>query len=111
MAIFEYGLTHFGERIAVAYSHLIETAINDLADDPKRIGTRPVGHHPHGIFAYPLEFSKKRAGARIRKPAHSVFFFTVEDEILVIASLSRPSRENYIQALDIPTMRDEIEGD
>lgn len=99
------GVEQFGQKVADDYDLLILQAITDLAEDPKRHGTRPVDQYADGLFAYPLEFSNKRK--KIRKPSHAVFYFTVQDDTLVIAAVTRPGRERFLSQLDIDQMRRE----
>ena len=112
--LYNRGKADFGDQIAIDYDTLIKQSIKDLAANPDRIGTRVVRKGPNkktpDLRAYPLSFSNKAAGKKIKNPAHSVFYFTVRNDTLIISAVTRPVRHRYIGKLDVKEMIAEIEA-
>ena len=95
-----YGRENHTPATRIAYAKLIEQALNDLADDPKRIGSDFIRHPSDKLRQYPLGLSKKRAGVKIKNPPDAIIYFTVKDEILVVSAITNPVRERHISQLD-----------
>lgn len=93
--IWQYGYKHFGARIADDYDNLIKQALSDLAENPFRIGSKRLPDRDDELYSYPLEFSKNRAEGHIKNPSHAVFYFTVENNTVVIASIATPYMEPH----------------
>ena len=93
------GLDKYDLTIANDYDALIEHALEDLLEDPYRHGTRKVKGHD-GIYSYHLSNSKARVEGNIQKPAHAVFYFTIENKYVAITSIARQSREHHIKSLN-----------
>ena len=110
--IWKHGVKKWGLQTAIDYDQLISRAVEELAIDPDRPGTRIVRKHADknmpSLHAYPLEFANKRSGKKIGKPAHSVFYFTINDNRLVISSITRPERQRYINGLDVKKMLEDV---
>ena len=101
------GYRQFGLQIADDYEELILQALEDLRSDPLRPGTRST-REPEGLYCYPLEFAGKRAGSRISKPAHAVFYVLLRENVIGIAAVTRQSRQDYIKNLQLEAIRAEI---
>jgi toxin ParE1/3/4 len=67
----------FGPQTATRYAKLIETAIEDIAADPERVGSVARVELAPDYRTYHLFHSRKRAGTRgkrIRKPRHLLLY-------------------------------------
>ncbi len=98
--IFYTGLRNWGTKIAQDYDQLINQALKDLGENPYRIGTQKVSGRFDELYVYDLVYSKKNIEVNIKKPAHSVFYFIVENNAVLVASISRRKREKYISKID-----------
>jgi len=78
----EWSEDHFGEAAADRYAELIQQALRDLIDEPKRPGAkaRPdLGLH---AYIYHLLFSRDRvSGERVKTPRHFVVYRHVGDTV------------------------------
>lgn len=101
------GAKEWGVSLAKDYNILIKQAIKDIRKNPHPLTARKIGKD---LYAYPIQFSKKNAGVDIKKPPHSILYYTLKDKKLIIASVTRESRELHISSLDkseaVKEMRD-----
>jgi toxin ParE1/3/4 len=89
----------FGAQARNRYRRLIDTALNDLAKDPTRVGVRSIEDVRRGYFIYHLSFSKRpSAKALVRRPRHLIAFFRDERGNVVVARLFH-ERQLLIQHL------------
>ncbi|MDO8774037.1 MAG: type II toxin-antitoxin system RelE/ParE family toxin [Burkholderiaceae bacterium] len=74
--ILEWTTGAFGAAGRQRYAALIQTALLDLAADPKRLGTRPRDDIGTAICTYHLAASRKRttASTQVAKPRHLIIF-------------------------------------
>lgn len=94
--IWHNGLNEFGIRVADDYELLIQQSLQDLMEDPRRTGTKPVRGHKEDILSYPIIHSKPRAKGHIKHPRHAVYYYLIGKHIVAIASISRQEREQHI---------------
>jgi toxin ParE1/3/4 len=65
------------------YQALIEQAINDLADNPGRLGVQIID----GLIHYPLRHSRHRVlTGRVKRPRHILVCRIVDDVLVVLAA-------------------------
>ena len=89
---FEWGVTEFGAEAAVRYADLIDQAIRDVGDDPKRPGSRAVEGR-EGVRVYSLHFSRKRVGGRrVLNPRH-VVVYRIRGTVVEVLRILHDSRE------------------
>jgi toxin ParE1/3/4 len=80
--IIEDSAERFGLDASLRYETLIIRAIEDLVEDPQRIGARPVGARIH----YHLRHSRNRvADERVRDPRHLLVAKIVGARLVVLA--------------------------
>ena len=89
--IWDYSVEKWGIEGALEYEELINRAILDLRHDPDRAGTKTLKQSENkeipALKAYAIKLSKKRAGSKIGKPKHSVLYFTIQNETLVVGGV------------------------
>lgn len=107
--IWAYGFEHFGRQVADDYDVLIQQALADLMEDPRRAGTAPMQGSEDGMHAYPLRHSKQRARGKIRTPRHSVIYFILDADVVAVASISRDIRERHLSSLSREAIEDELD--
>jgi plasmid stabilization system protein ParE len=65
----------FGAATRVRYKALLDRAMRDLAEDPARLGVRPIPDVRTGYFVYHLRWSKARiTGPAVGRPRHLLVF-------------------------------------
>jgi plasmid stabilization system protein ParE len=106
--IWEYGYDKFGKQVADDYEALIYQALSDLQKDPYQEGTKLVRGVAEKIYSYHLHYSNKSAGKNIKSPRHAIFYFTIDEQVIAIASISREIRERHITSLRRDTVVREL---
>jgi len=82
-----YAHSHFGHRVSVRYTYLIDQAFIDLATDPLRAGSFSRFDLSSGVYFYHLKHSKRNVPlsmGRIRTPRHFVVYQTPDSNILLV---------------------------
>jgi len=64
---------------ADSYTHLIEQALNDIEENPERLGTKPRPKLGDFIRSYAISLSKDRSSPKIKSPRH-IIIYTLEHE-------------------------------
>jgi toxin ParE1/3/4 len=85
--IFREGLSRFGRESALLYAALISRAVQDVAQNPHRLGVRTREELAEGCKTYHLFWSRKDAainGKFVRKPRHLLVFRLEDDKALHI---------------------------
>jgi toxin ParE1/3/4 len=85
--ILAWSEARFGREVRLRYERLIDTAIDDLADEPERLGSRARPDVRAGIRTYHLIFSRERGrgpGGIIRRPRHFLVYRLRGDTMLEI---------------------------
>ena len=77
------------------YEELIGQAIADLADNPKRNGTKPRPDLLPGLWLYHLDSSRHHVAedAKVKSPRHFVIFRNLQPGILEIVRILHDSRD------------------
>jgi plasmid stabilization system protein ParE len=93
--ILSYSLLEFGRVHQENYRLLLAVAMEDLAADSGRMGTKRASRSP-GIRAFELRYSRNRLprSQRVRDPWHKIVYWPLTDgivEILVVVASSYPS--------------------
>lgn len=86
-AILAWSQERFGPEVRLRYERLIDTAIDDVADDPDRLGSRVRPELRAGIRTYHLISSRERGrgpGGIIRTPRHLLVYRLIGDTQLEI---------------------------
>ena len=82
--ILAWSVEHFGGAARDRYQALLAAAINDLADDPFRPGSRPRPDIGPGTRIWHLRANRDRTGLpRVNTPRHMVVY-RVDDGIVII---------------------------
>ena len=78
----------FGEPARTRYRRLIDRALNDLARDPARVGTRSIDDIRAEYFIYPLRTSNSVAGTvSVARPRHLIAFYIDTNGDVIVARL------------------------
>jgi plasmid stabilization system protein ParE len=86
--ILHRGNAEFGVDAGARYKALLEQALQDLGEDPRRVGVRPIPDVRPGYFIYHVKFSKPRAtGRSVGRPRHLVVFSVDPSEAVVVAAV------------------------
>jgi toxin ParE1/3/4 len=76
-ALLDWSETHFGRAGRLRYETLVIAALDDLADDPRRAGSKERLDLGAGVRCYHLLFSRKRqrgAAGKVRSPRHLILY-------------------------------------
>jgi toxin ParE1/3/4 len=89
--------TQFGPEAQRRYRLLLEQAIADLADNPRRPGVTRPGGIPEGVWLYHIRHALARAPAnqRVARPRHVFVFRQRSDELELLRVLH--------DAMDLPS--------
>jgi plasmid stabilization system protein ParE len=78
----------FGPGAGTRYKALLDQALQDLREDPCRLGVRPVPDIRPGYFVYHVKFSKPRVtGRTVGRPRHLVIFSVDSSEAVLVAAV------------------------
>jgi len=96
VAILAWTHENFGPRQTQRYATLIQTAIEELARDPKRAGSEQRAELATGCRTYHLFHARKNVGARgnrVRNPRHFLLYRSPETGVIEIARVLHDSME------------------
>jgi len=85
----------FGELAQIRYAALIQTAIDDVAANPNRVGSRARPELGRGMRSWHLRLSRERARTPtgiVKDPRHFLLYY-VKDDVLYIARVLHDSRD------------------
>lgn len=77
----------FGPSAEARYKLLLDQALQDLAEDPNRVGVKPIPDVRPGYFPYHIKFSKLNVtGRAVGRPRH-MFVFSNDgaQSVLIVA--------------------------
>lgn len=78
----------FGPGAGSRYKVLLDQALQDLGEDPRRVGVRPVPDVRPGYFVYHVKFSKPRVtGGTVGRPRHLVVFSVDASDAVLVAAV------------------------
>lgn len=75
----------FGQLAGQRYRRLIDQAIQDLEENPSRVGVQAIDEIRDGYMAYHLKWSRNAAGSRVKQPRHLLAFYFDTPETILIA--------------------------
>lgn len=76
----------FGTQARTRYRQLLDRALQDIGDDPTRIGVRAIDDVRAGYSTYHLKYStKNEAVSRVRNPRHLLAFYIDDRGDVIIA--------------------------
>lgn len=99
--ILKYSLENHGQKTADAYQNLIEAAFKQLQSDPYRPSSQIRHEIGDNIRSYHISLAKISAQSQIKSPRHVIFYFTVEDNALVISRILHDRQEPTRSMADI----------
>lgn len=101
-ALLAYSLQNFGAAGMQRYVALLDVAVQDICQQPKRLGVTSYGVGVNAFFAYHLKHSnrKLRALEKIGKPRHLIFF-RVQGNTLMVSRVLHDAMD-FIAHLDHP---------
>ena len=78
----------FGASAGARYKVLLDQALKDLGEDPRRVGVRPIPDVRPGYFVYHVKLSKPRVTTRtVRSPRHLVVFSVDSSDTVLVAAV------------------------
>lgn len=97
--ILDWSVAQFGDSARERYEILIETALQDLAADPERRGSRQApGEMGRESRLYHLKWSRRRSlerGGGVRSPSHVIAYRELAADVLFVQRILH-------EAMDIP---------
>ena len=79
----------FGPGAGARYKVLLDQALQDLGEDPCRVGVRPVPEVRPGYFIYHVKFSKPGVmGRTVGRPRHLVVFSVDSNGTVLVAAVA-----------------------
>jgi plasmid stabilization system protein ParE len=86
--ILQRSKAELGPGAGARYKVLLDQALQDLGEDPYRVGVHPVPDVRPGYFVYHVKFSKPRVTGRpVGRPRHLVVFSVDSSEALLVAAV------------------------
>jgi len=79
---------NFGNQGRDRYRRLIDQAMQDLGDDPARVGVQSIDEIREGYFLYHLKWSRKvSAGSPVRQARHLIVFCIDDSDDIIVARI------------------------
>ena len=76
----------FGKAARERYRHLLDKTLQDLGQDPARVGVRAIDGVRKGYFTYHLKFSASSASKTwVRRPRHLIAFYLDASGDVIVA--------------------------
>jgi toxin ParE1/3/4 len=92
--IFVWTLLTFGDGALTRYERLIEQALEDLAANPLRAGSRERPEAGPGVRVYHLSSSRQRvASNRVKRPRHYIVFRVMPGSYIEVIRILHDERE------------------
>jgi plasmid stabilization system protein ParE len=86
--ILQRSKAEFGAGVGVRSKVLLNQALQNLEEDPRRVGVRPVPDVRPGYFVYHVRFSKPRVtGPTVGRPRHLVVFSVDASDAVLVAAV------------------------
>lgn len=98
--ILQRSKAEFGAGAGARYKVLLDQALQDLGEDPRRVGVRPVPDVRPGYFVDHVKFSKPRVmGRTVGRPRHLVVFSVDASDAVLVAAVvhEREMLERYLE--------------
>jgi toxin ParE1/3/4 len=83
----------FGPTVRARYRALLQQAIQDVADDPRRAGVKAIAGRA-GAWAYHTRHARPRTSKRVGRPRHVIVFRIAGDRVIILRILH--------DAMDLP---------
>lgn len=103
--ILKYSKKMHGDVTARAYDALIKNAFRHLQEEPYRAGSKDRKEIAEGIRSYRIELAKIAASPKIKKPRHLIFYFTPDQDRLVVSRILHDAQD-YTRTMS--EMRDHV---
>jgi plasmid stabilization system protein ParE len=98
--ILQRSKAEFGAGASARYKVLLAQALQDLGEDPRRVGVKAVPDVRPGYFVYHVKFSKPRVtGRTVGHPRHLVVFSVDYYDAVLVAAVAH-EREMLERHLD-----------
>lgn len=69
---------------AVRYTSLIQSALDDIEEDPERPTSRSHPEYGTLVRSYHIEYSKRRSGTRVSNPRHLILYTLKYDGLILV---------------------------
>jgi toxin ParE1/3/4 len=95
--VLDWSVKNFGVRAARRYKDLLQQALKDIGDDPRRAGFQQRDELAPGILVYHLRLSRDRTKSSlglVHNPRHFLIYRCREDRLMVdVARILHDARE------------------
>lgn len=91
-AIRRYTQKNYGEQGKLKYDLLIKQSLDDLGNDPYRIGSRERSDIDEGMRSYHTRHCRDRSGSGVKSPKHMVIYYLPNEDDLVVSRILHESR-------------------
>ena len=86
--ILQRSKAEFGAGASARYKVLLDQALQDLGEEPRRVGVKAVPDVRTGYFVYRVKFSKPRVtGQTVGHPRHLVVFSVDSSDAVLVAAV------------------------
>ncbi len=100
-AILKYSFQTHGEKTALDYNKLINDTFELLEIDPFRPGSKDQSDIADNVRSFHINLAKETVKSPIKNPRHILFYFTVEEDRLVISRALHDARDHTRSMEDI----------
>ncbi|WP_296180317.1 type II toxin-antitoxin system RelE/ParE family toxin [Pseudomonas sp. UBA1879] len=94
--ILRHSQVQFGTEARLRYQTLLQTAMEDVARTPSRIGSSMRDEIAPGLRSFHLTYSRKRAsGAQrlVQNPRHILFYRIADDQVIEVVRILHDAME------------------
>lgn len=93
-AILKYSFRMHGEKTALDYNKLINDTFDLLEIDPFRPGSKDQSDIADNVRSFHINLAKQSVKSPIKNPRHILFYFTHENDKLVISRILHDARDH-----------------
>jgi len=88
--VLEWSEAEFGPAVCFRYAALIKAAIDDVSENPNRLGSRLRPEFRQGVRSWHLRLSRERARTPtgiVKQPRHSLLYYVREGVVFITGVL------------------------
>lgn len=89
----EYTTDRYGHATAHYYNTLLSQAIQDIRENPYRLGSKHLPEIGKSIYSYHIALSRNRVERTIKKPRHLIFYFLPDEDKVIVVRVLHDSRD------------------
>lgn len=89
----KYTTDRYGHATAHYYNTLLSQAIQDIREDPYRLGSKHLPEIGKSIYSYHIASSRNRVERTVKKPRHLIFYFLPDEDKVIVVRVLHDSRD------------------